>query len=112
GIMDQCAAQPELLLHAARELAGRTVEERPQAGAAGQLVDAPATLVGRLAEQPAEELEVLRNRQRRVEIAPQALWHVGDARADVATVAPLGHVAVEHLHAAALDLPGAGDQRQ
>ena len=51
--------------------AGRLDEGR-QARAAGQLGDAPAALGGVLAEQSAEELEVLEHRQRRVEVLAQA----------------------------------------
>ncbi|MCY1446516.1 hypothetical protein D9M71_630930 [compost metagenome] len=83
-----------------------------QAGATGQFVDAPAPLGGVLAEQAGEELEVLEHRQGRVEVLAQPLRHVGDARTDVAAMAARGHVAIQHLHRAFLQLPGAGHQRQ
>ncbi len=63
-------------------------------------------------EQTAEEVEVLEHRERRIEVAPQALRHVGDARADPAAMARIGHVAAEHLDLSRLDRAGTGDQRQ
>ena len=110
--MDQRAAQPELLLHAAGQLARRAFAERRHAGAAQQIVDAALAFGGVLAEQAAEEVEVLEHRQRGVEVLAQALGHVGDMRADTAAVARVGHIAVEYLDAAGLDLPRPGDQRQ
>ncbi len=50
GVVDQRAAEAELLLHAAGELARRALDEGREAGAAGQLGDAPATLGGILTE--------------------------------------------------------------
>ena len=110
--MDQRATQSELLLHAAGQLAGRAFAERGHAGAAQQVIDAPLALGGVLAEQAAEEIQVLEHRQRRIEVLAQALRHVGDVRADVAPVACVGHVAAEHLDAAGLQLARPGDQRQ
>ena len=65
-----------------------------------------------LAEQPGEEVGVLEDRQRRVEVLAQALRHVGDARAGRPAKARVGHVAAEHLDLPLLDAAGAGDQRQ
>ena len=46
-----------------------------------------------------------------IEVLAQALRHIGDARADVRRDAPASrHVAAEHVDAARLDLPRAGDQ--
>ena len=70
----------ELLLHAARELAGRPVGERIEPGRAQQALDARAPLARGLSEQAAEKVDVLEHRQARIEIAAQALRHVGDAR--------------------------------
>ena len=47
-----------------------------------QLGDAALALAAVVAEQAAEEVDVLEHRQRRVEVLAQALRHVGDARAD------------------------------
>ncbi|MNZ46506.1 hypothetical protein D3C78_641890 [compost metagenome] len=112
GIVDQRAAQPELLLHAAGELARRAVGERRQPGAAQQVGDAPLTLGLLVAKQAAEEIDVLEHRQRRIQILAQPLRHVGDARADRAAVLPAAHVAAEHGDLAVLHPPRAGDQRQ
>jgi hypothetical protein len=65
-----------------------------------------------VAEQAREELQVLLDRQRGVEVLAQALGHVGDARADDVAVRLAGHVAAQHLHAARLHGARAGDQRQ
>ena len=47
GIVNQRAAQPELLAHAAGELPGRPVRERREPSALKQLGDAPVALVAR-----------------------------------------------------------------
>mmetsp|Transcript_32976 Transcript_32976/g.77337 ORF Transcript_32976/g.77337 Transcript_32976/m.77337 type:complete len:391 (-) Transcript_32976:501-1673(-) len=112
GVVDQRAAQAQLLLHAARELAGRPRQKGQQPGAAAELVDAPAPFGRAVAEQAAEELQVLLHRQRRVEVAAQALRHVGDARADALAVGARGHVAAQHLQPPTLQRACAGDQRQ
>ncbi len=112
GIVDQRAAQPELLLHAAGQLARRTLGERRQPGALQQVGDAPLALGLVVAEQPTEEVDVLEHRERRVEVLAQPLGHVGDARADRPAVAAVAHVAIEHADLAILHLPCAGQQRQ
>ena len=80
-VVDQRAAQAELLLHAARQLAGRAVGKRRQPGAGEQAASA-GRAPRRLAEQAAEEVDVLGHRERRVEVLAQSLRHVGDPRAD------------------------------
>ena len=77
--MDQRAAERQLLLHAARELSGGPFEERIEAGRAGQIVDARLPLRLFLAEQAADEVEVLEHAEGRIKIAAEALRHVGDA---------------------------------
>src|SRR5581483_6418122 len=67
GIMHQGAAETDLLLHAARELAARTVAERVKARGFQQLLDAGATLGHALAEQAAEEIDVVEHAERRIE---------------------------------------------
>src|SRR5690606_34732341 len=44
GIVDQCAAQPELLFHAARELSRLPISERGEAGGLEQVFDTPLAL--------------------------------------------------------------------
>ncbi|MCY1483927.1 hypothetical protein D9M68_175120 [compost metagenome] len=112
GVVDQRAAQAELLFHAAGQLAGRALGEGREAGGVEQLGDAPAALGLVVAEQAGEEVDVLEHRERRVEVLAEALRHVGDARADAPPVAGVAHVAAEHLDLAGLDDPRAGDQRQ
>ena len=48
-LVDQRAAQPDLLLHAARELAGGTIGEGTEPGGVEQLLDARPALVRRQA---------------------------------------------------------------
>ena len=112
GVVNQRAAQAELLLHAAGKLAGRALGESEQIGRAQQVVDALRALVSGVAEQAAEEIEVVEHRQRGVEIAPQPLRHVGDALAHARAVGRIGHVAIQHFDFAALNLARTGDQRQ
>ncbi|CAO3437987.1 hypothetical protein [Azospirillum argentinense] len=111
-IVDERAAQAELLLHAAGQLAGGPVEERRQTGALRQVGDAPPSLGVALAEQPSEEVEILGDRQRRVEVLAEALRHVGDAGAHGAAVACPGHAAAQHLDRSLLQGARARHQRQ
>jgi hypothetical protein len=111
-VVDERAAQAELLLHAAGQLAGRPVQKREQAGGARQHFDAPCPLVAVVAEQAGEEVEVLGDRQRRVEVLAETLRHVGDARQDAPALAGVGQIDAEHLDAALLDGACAGHQRQ
>jgi len=111
-VMDECTAQSQFLLHTAGKLARGAVCEGSQAGTGQQLLDAPLPLFTRLAEQAAEEIDVLEHRQGHVEVAPQPLGHVGDARAHDATVAAVAHVAAENGHGPLLDLAYARDKRQ
>ena len=111
-IVDERAAQPQLLLHAAGELSGRAVGEGGKARGLEQLADAALALGPGMAEEAAEELDVLEDRQRRVEVAAEALRHVGDGRAGLAAVAAVGHVAAEHEDLALLHGARARDQRQ
>jgi hypothetical protein len=110
--VDQRAAKRQLLLHAARELAGRPVGKRSKAGRSQQLLDARRALGRRLAEQAAEVIDVLGDREARIEIAPEALRHVGDARHDVVAVRARGDVAAQRPDAAGLQAAHAGDQRE
>ncbi len=102
GVVDQRAAQAELLLHAAGELTGGAVEEGFQTRTARQFGDASAPFGMSLTKQAPEEFDVLRHRQRRIEILAQPLWHVGDARPDLTTMGGTTHVAVQHLKRAGL----------
>ena len=109
-VVDEGAAEAELLPHAAGELARRPVEEGRKAGGRGQLVDAPVPLGRVVAEQVAEEMQIFRHRQGRVEIFAEPLGHVGNVRADLVPVTGRGHVAAEHLDPAGLDAARPGRQ--
>ena len=54
---------------------------------------------------------VLEHRQGGIEVLAQPLRHVGDARADGAAMGGVGDVAAQHLDAALLHRPGAGEER-
>ena len=110
GIVDQRAAERQLLLHAARELAGGPLEERVEAGRAGQIVDARLPLRLALAEQPADEVHIFEHAERGVEIAAEALRHVGDARVCALPERCVLEVSIKRPHLAGLDLAHAGDQ--
>ena len=112
GIVDQRAAEAELLLHAARKLAGRPVGKGRKPGAVEQGRDAGLAMRAVMAEQPAEEIDILEDRQCRIEIAAEALRHVGDARTDPVAVPRPGHVAAKDLDAALLQRAGTGNQGQ
>ena len=110
--MDQRAAQPELLPHTPREFAGRPVGEGREPGRAEQLADAPVALLRPLAEEAAEELHVLEDRERCVEVFPQALRHVGHAREHGRAEPLVRHVPAHYLDPSRLDRPGARYQRK
>ena len=102
-IVDQRAAEAELLLHAAGELAGRSGLERIKRSRGQKLCDLGAAFGRRLPEQTAEEIDVLEYAQRRIEIAAEPLRHVGDARAQAFELGGALEIAVEHH-----DLAGSG----
>src|SRR5205807_8856282 len=79
-VVNERAAERQLLLHAARQLAGRPAGKRIETGCGKELRDTLLALAFGLAEQAAEEVEVLKYGQRRVQVAPEPLRHVGDAR--------------------------------
>ena len=102
GVVDQRAAEAELLLHAAGKLACRTVEEGIEAGAFCQAVDPAAALGGVMTEEAREELEVFLDREREIQVFTESLGHVGDLRADLVPVVPVAHVAAEDAQIAFL----------
>ena len=112
GIVDQRAAQPELLPHAARQFLCRPVGERREPGAVEQLGDAPFPFGAGLSEQAAEELDVLADAEVGIEVLAEALRHIGDARADRGAMRGIGHIAAEDADLSRLDLPRAGDERE
>ncbi len=112
GVVDQRAAQAELLAHAAGELLGQPVGEGREAGALQQLGDPEVALGAALAEQAAEELDILAHAEVRIEVLAQALRHEGDPRADRRAMAHIDHVAAQHFDPAFLDALGAGNEAQ
>ncbi len=102
-IVDQGAAEPQFLFHAAGELTGGTTGKRPQAGCLQQLIDAPFTLLTALAEQTGKKIDILEHRQRRIEIPAQSLGHVGHLWANRLAMAPVGHAATQHMNLTGLD---------
>ena len=110
--MDQTAAKPELLAHAARKLLGRAVGERGKTRAVEQLDDLAVALGTRLSEQAAEKFDVLAHAEIGIEVLAEALRHIGDARADRAAMRGVRHVAAEREHASRLDFARAGDEAQ
>jgi hypothetical protein len=112
GVVDERAAEAELLFHAAGELAGRAVGK----GARPVLRSSSAM---RCAGGLAPSWPNRRPKKSRfsaptgpVEVLAEALGHVGDARITDVAVAARRHVAAEHLDPTLLDLPRAGDQRR
>ena len=105
-------AEPELLLHAARELSGRTIAERREVGAGKQVVYAPFALFARLPEQPAEEVRVLEDRECRIQVLSEALRQIGDATGNDVAKSRIVDVAAKNLDRAGLDLPDAGNHAQ
>ncbi len=110
--MHQRAAQAQLLLHAARQLVHRPVGEGRQTGGFQQGGDAAVALGMVMAEQAGEEGDILRHREIGVEIAAQALRHIGDARLHGFARAAAGEIDAQRRDAALLQLLGAGGQRQ
>ena len=102
-VMNQRAAQAEFLLHAPGQLACRALQEFEQASGLGELIDPLAALCGAMTEQAREELQILLDRERRIQVFAQSLRHVGDARAHLIAMGLAGHVATQHLDRALLD---------
>ena len=112
GIVDERAAEAQLLLHAAGKLAGRTRLELLHRRGGQQFGDARAALLRALTEQATEEVDVLEHAERWVEVASEALRHIGNAAANLAQGFLVGEVLVEDDDLAVLDLAHARDERQ
>ena len=74
--------------------------------------DVPLALGAGLPKQAAEELDILADAEVGIEVLAETLRHVGDARTDSGAMRGIRHVAVEHEHAAGLDLARAGDEAE
>ena len=77
-----------------------------------RLGDPRRALGAAVTEQSAEEVDVFPDAEVGIEVLSQALRHKGDARADRAAMARIGHVAAQNFHPAVLDALGAGDEAQ
>lgn len=71
-----------------------------------------ASLCGVVTEQAREELQVLLDGERRIQVLAQPLRHVGDARADEVAVRFACHVAAERFDGARLHGTRACDERE
>src|SRR6516165_6662037 len=58
------------------------------------------------------KIDVLKDAQRRIEVAAEALWHIGDASNLSRAVLFVGHITVKHHDTASLNDPNTSDQRQ
>ena len=76
GFVDQRARQPELLLHATGELAGKPVLERAEIREPEQTLQAGRALVPRHTIKVGVEVQVLEHRE--VGVKAEALRHIGD----------------------------------
>ena len=111
-IVDQRAAQAELLLHPTGEFSGGAIAKRRQPGTLQQLVDAQFALGFIVAEQAGEEVDVFIHRESVIEVFPQPLRHPRDFRTHLAAVMHIAHIAAKHHHVPLLDGPRPGDQRK
>jgi hypothetical protein len=111
GRSHQCAGEAELLLHAARELAGRAIGEAGEVGHRQQPLVALAAFLARYAVQVGVEVEVLLHAQ--VLVQAESLRHVADPVLDLLRGA--GDVDAEHVQRPAAELDqaaGGTDQRR
>ena len=110
--MHQRAAQARLLLHPAGELAGGAVGKGREAGRFQQSRNAGAAFARGQTEEAGVEVDVFIDRQRRIEVAPQPLRHIGDAVRQRKAVGRLAHIAAEDVQLALLQLAHAGNQTE
>ena len=109
-IVDQCAAQPELLFHPAGKFPRRAVTERSKPGTGKEIINPQTALFLRLTEQPSEKIHVFKYRQGVIKVLPQSLRHIGNTRADGAAVFFFADIAVQYNHITLLHFAGTGDQ--
>ena len=102
GVVHQGGAQRDLLLHAARQLAGRTGMERVERGGTHQALNARVTLGRRYPEEARREIDVVVDGERAVQVAAQALRHVGHAGRQFTAKGGIGHIPTQHSQATGL----------
>lgn len=110
--MNQRAAQPELLLHPAGEFPRRSFGEGKQPRDPHELVDPSTPTIVRLGVEPGEKVDVLVDRQGRIEIASEPLRHIGDAGRGLVAVRRRSHVAAQHIDRTALNAANPRDQAE
>src|SRR5271166_992777 len=93
--MDQRAAQPELLTHAAGQFFGWAVDKGCKSGGVEQVANPPLPLGRRFSKQTTEKFDVFANAEIGIEVLAQTLGHIGDTPANRGTMPGIGHVAVE-----------------
>ena len=111
-LVDQRAAEAELLLHAAGQLIDAAVPERRESGRAQQHGDSPLAFGALLAEQAPEEIDVIEHRERAVQVLAEPLRKIGDARTDAGAMPGIAQVCTQHVDPPRLDRTGARHERQ
>ena len=111
-VVDERAAETELLFHSSRKVGNRAIREGTKAGAFQQRCNAAVALGTRMSKKAAEKIDIVEDRKRRIEVPAQPLRHECDAWVRAVAVGGAGHVAVEDFNVAFLDRPSAGNQRQ
>src|SRR5690625_1835800 len=109
--MHHGAAYAQLLLHPARQLLRRAIGKLTHPDASEQFIDAGMTLLSVLSKQTGKKINIFKDGQSRVKIAPQSLRHISNAGAISLACLPLAHIHPEHLQPALLQLASAGNQR-
>ncbi len=112
GIVNERAAQTELLLHAARQLSGRPIEKGEQTGRGRQTARARVTLRRGQTEEGSEEAQVLADADLLIEVLAESLRHIGNARADGTAMPRIAHAAAEDRDRSGLQLSRSGDEAE
>ncbi len=108
GLREECVRDGELLLHAARERASRTIGVRCQAGAIQQLTGATLEVGFGEPVQTGSEAQVFHDRQ--VAVQAECLWHVAELRLHCAHVA--GEIDAEDARLLGGELEEAGERSE
>ncbi|CRM87630.1 hypothetical protein [Pseudomonas sp. 22 E 5] len=111
-VVDQRAAQAELLFHTAGQLARRAFCEARKVGGQQQVAHALLAIGFGQAEQRGKETDVFADGQLRIQVAAQTLRHKRDARVQAIAVAAIFDGAAKHLKLACLQFLNPGDQPQ
>ena len=112
GVVDQGAAEPQLLLHAAGEVHRQALDEGGKAGGSGEFGDALGPCHPVLPEEAAEKIQVLPYREAGIEVAPKTLGHVGDALDHGIAPPALPQIPPQDFDLAGLDAAHPGDEAE